>query len=131
MFLVYLSQELHAPFIRVWYYGDFFSGKSSWIVHGTLWCVQWCRVSFSYFLFCLFDVQYNVSILFSLIPWYIYHCMKDPTGIFQDDYFDLFWYRMLCKFLSDMKVMSLFTFLNYFLIFGPILGTHATFFKSV
>ena len=34
----------------------------------------------------------------------------------------LFWHKMLCKFLRDVKVMSLFTFLNYFLIFGLILA---------
>ena len=36
---------------------------------------------------------------------------------------------MLCKFLSDVKVISLFAFLKFFLIFGPILGTHGIFFE--
>ena len=48
-----------------------------------------------------------------------------------DSSFGLFWHRMLCKFFPDVKVMSLFTFLNSFLIFGPILGIHGIFFLLV
>ena len=44
----------------------------------------------------------------------------DTPGWLLGSSFGLFWHRMLCKFLPDVKVMSLFTFLNSFLIFGPI-----------
>ena len=64
-----------------------FSSESSWIVHGTLWCVQWCRMTPSYLLCCLVDVQCNVSIPFSLIPQYICHCMNNPSGTLHDDYY--------------------------------------------
>ena len=36
---------------------------------------------------------------------------------------------MFCKFLPDVKVMSVFTFLIFFLIFVPVLGTHGIFFE--
>ena len=61
--------------------------------------------------------------------------MNSPIDTFQDDYevvasvcFDI-----LCKFLADVKVMSLslFTFLNSLLIFDPMLGTHGIFFEFV
>ena len=45
--------------------------------------------------------------------------------------FGLFWHRMLCKFLPDVKVMFLFTFLNPFLHVGPILGNDGIFFELV
>ena len=67
MFLVYLSQGLHAAFfytcvalLRL------FLHESSWIVHSALWCVSWRRMTPSYPLCCLVGVQCNVSILFSL-----------------------------------------------------------------
>ena len=87
MFSVYSSQGLHVPFFYTcltlrW----LFSGASSWIVHGTLWCVQLRRMAPSYLLCCLVDVQCNVSIPFSLIHQYICHRMNNPTGTLQDGY---------------------------------------------
>ena len=87
MFLVYLSEGLHLTFFYTCFIlRRLFSGESSWIVHGTLWCVQWRRMTPSYLLCCLVDVQCNVSILFSLIRQYICHCMNNPTGTLQNDY---------------------------------------------
>ena len=74
MFLVYLSQGLHAPsFYTCLTLRRLFSGESSWIVDGTLWCVKWRRMTRSYLLCCLVGVECNVTILFSLIHQYIYH----------------------------------------------------------
>ena len=87
MFLVYLSQGLHVPFFYTCLtLRRLFSGESSWIVHGTLWCVQWRGMTLSYLLCCLVDVQCNVSIICSLFRQYICHCMNNPTGTHQDDY---------------------------------------------
>ena len=80
MFLVYLSQGLHAPsFYTCLTLRRLFSGESSWIVHGTLWCVKWHRMTPSYLLCCLVDVECNVTILFSLIHQYIYHWINTST----------------------------------------------------
>ena len=87
IFLVYLSQGLHAPFFYICLaLRQLFSGESSWIVHHTLWCIQWSRMTPSYFLCCFVNVQCNVSMLFSLIRRYIYHRMNNPTGTLADDY---------------------------------------------
>ena len=112
-----------------------FSSESSWIVHGTLWCVQWCRMTPSYLLCCLVDVQFNVSIPFFFdspiyLPLHEQSKWYTPRWLLCSS-FGLFRHRMLCKFLPDVKVLSLFTVLNSFLIFGPILGTHKFFFVLV
>ena len=81
MYSVYLSQGLY-PFLTLL---QLVSGASSWIVHGTLWCIQLRQITPSYRLCCLADVQYNVPTLVPLIHRYIYHCMNNPTGTLQDD----------------------------------------------
>ena len=87
MFLFYSSQELHAPFFCTCLtVRRLFSGESSWIVLGTLWCVQWRQMTPSYLLSFYANVHWNVSILFSLIGQYIYHYINNPTGRLQDDY---------------------------------------------
>ena len=43
--------------------------------------------------------------------------------------FGLFWQRMPCKLLLDLKVISLLTFLNSFLIVDSKLGTHGVSFE--
>ena len=49
IFLVYLSQGLYAPFFCTYLtLRQLFSGKSSWIFHGTLWCVLLGRMTPSY-----------------------------------------------------------------------------------
>ena len=65
-------------------------------------------------------------LLYEQSNWYI-------SGWLLGSSFGLFWHTMLCKFLADVKVMSLslFTFLNSFLIFDPMLGTHGIFFEFV
>ena len=42
-------------------------GESSWVVHGTLWCVQLRRITPTYLLGCLADVQCNASVMVLII----------------------------------------------------------------
>ena len=134
MFLVYLSQGLHVSFFYTYLtLQRLFWGESSWIDHGTLWCVQWRQMTLSYLLSCWCSMQRANTFLFD---WPIYLPLYDQSNWYTAGWllgssFSLFWHRMLCKFLPDVKVMSLFTFLNSFLIFGPILGIHGIFFLLV
>ena len=62
MFLVYLSQGLHVPsFYTCLTLRRLFSDESTWIVHGTLWCVQWRRMTPSYLLFYLTSQLPNIG----------------------------------------------------------------------
>ena len=116
MFLVYLSQRLLAPFfntcLTLW---QLFLGEFSWIVHGILWCVQWHWMTPSYLSCCLVDVQCNMSILFDLPIYLPLHEQANwyTLGWLLSSSFGLFWHWILCKFMSDMKVMSLYTFLKF------------------
>ena len=81
MFLVYLKGFTYLSFIHVWYYGDCSRVTTvdlSMALFGVFSGAAWLPVTF--------DVQCNVSILFSLIRQYICHCMNNPTGTLQDDY---------------------------------------------
>ena len=136
MFLVCLSQGLHAPFFYTWLtLWRLFSGEPSW---NCPWSFLVCSVAlddsqlpFMLSFWCsmqrvntfYFDLPIYVS-LHEQYNWY-------TPGWLLGNSFVLFWHRMLYKVLPDTKVMSLFTFLNYFLLFGPILGTHRIFFELV
>ena len=86
-FLVYLSQGIRATYFFTCLVSlQLLSGEPSWIVHGTIRCVQWHQMIPSYLLYCLTEVQFNLSILFSLISQYLYHCTNNPTGTLQDNY---------------------------------------------
>lgn len=86
-FLVYLSQGIRATYFFTCLASlQLFSGEPSWIVHDTIRCVQWYQMIPSYLLYCLTEVQFSLSILFSLISQYIYHCTNDPNGTLQDNY---------------------------------------------
>ena len=62
IFFVYLSPGLYAPFFCTYLtLRRLFSGESSWIFHGTLWCVLLGRMTPSYLLRCLFMMFYNAT----------------------------------------------------------------------
>ena len=122
MFSVNLSQGLYTPFFYICLtLRLLFLGESSWIVHSTLWYVQWCQMTPSYLLCCLVGVQCIMSILFSLIHQYIYHCMNNPTSTLQGwllgGSFGLFWTKdalwVLTRCESNVFVY-LFKFFPYF-----------------
>ena len=85
--------------------------ESSWVVHGTLCCVQWRWMTPSYLLCCLADFQWNVSILFSLIRQYICHCMNSPTGTLQYDYEVV---ALVCSKCKRNVLVCLFNFFSNF-----------------
>ena len=85
MFLVYLKGFTYLSFIHVWYYGDC-SPVNPVELSMALFGLQWRRMTPSYLLCCLVNVQCNVSIFFSLIRQCICHCISNPTGTLQDDY---------------------------------------------
>ena len=123
IFSVYLSQGLHAPFIclclaLLWLFLD----ESSRIVLDTLWCVQWSNDSqLPFILSCWCLIQcVNSFFVDSSIYLRLHEQVNWYPGWLLGSSFGLFWQRMLCKFLSVVKVMSLFTFFVFSLTFGPI-----------
>ena len=135
MFLVYLSQRLHAPFFYTCLIVQWlFLGKSSWIAHGTLWCIQWREVTPSYLLCWVVDIECNVSILFFDLPIYLPLSKQSNwyiLGWLSGSSFGFFWHKMPWKFLPDVKVKSLFTFLNFFPNFWPNMSYPLDFFWVV
>ena len=124
MFLVCLYQELDVIFfIHVWHYSDY-----SWVnpveLSMALFRVfsgaRWLPVTF-YAVLLIFNAMCQYFFFDTLI-YLPLHEQSDwyTPGWLLGSRFGLFWHRILCEFLPDVKVMSLFTFLNSFLIFGPI-----------
>ena len=109
-----------------------------WIQLNCPWHSLVCSVApddsqLAFMLSCWYSTQ-RVNTFFFDSPIYLpLHEQSDwyTPGWLLGSSFDLFRYRMLCEFLPDVKVMSLFTFLNSFQIFGPILGFHRIFFLLV
>ena len=124
MFLVCLYQEPHVIFFYTCLtLQRLFLGESSWIVHGTLSCfsgARWLPVTF-YAVLLIFNAMCQYFFFDTLI-YLPLHEQSDwyTPGWLLGSRFGLFWHRILCEFLPDVNVMSLFTFLNSFLIFGPI-----------
>ena len=118
MFWVYLSQGLHVPFFcACLILRRLLLGESSRIIHGILWCVQWLDDSQLPLMLSNWCSMQRVNTFFFDLPIYLpLHKQSNwyTLGWLVHNSFGLFWYRMLCKFFSGLKVMSLFTFLNFF-----------------
>ena len=129
MFLVHSSQGLHIHFFCTCLaLQQSLSDESCWIDIGTLWCIQWRRITPSYHLCCLADVQCNVLILF----FFIYHRMKVEllySRIILRSSFVLAYdaFQVLARCKSNIFVYVF----NSFLVFRPILGAHGVFLSCV
>ena len=126
MFLVHLSQGLHIHFFCTCLaLQQSFSDESCWIDIGTLWCIQWRRITPSYHLCCLADVQCNVLILFflSTIVWKT-NCYT-PGSLLRSSFVLAYAFQVLARCKSNIFVYVF----NSFLVFRPILGAHRVFFE--
>ena len=100
-----------------------------WIFHVTLvYSVVLDDCQLSFILPSCFSVELDVK--FCDLPKYLRlheRANKHTPGWLLFIRFGLYSHRMFCTFLLYVKVMLLFSFLNLFLVFYPILGTHPTF----
>ena len=118
MFWVYLSQRVHAPFL---YMTGITAIVHRWIQlncpwHSLVYSVAPNDSQLPFTMSCWCSMQrfnfFYPPIYLSLHEQSNWYTLKWLLG----KGFRLFWYRMLCKSLLVLKVMSLFTFLNSFLI---------------